>query len=434
MPLYAISESVNLRRASLVRRRNKRVYFLICVLLNCLLYGCGKQSEIEYVFPEIPIQISNNLEEQVWLKVEGGMWDSLLLYSILDQNIIEQYSPKCRISDFAVTDRSIYFLNGTELWKIDRKTMEQEYTEIRGVYRLAAYDGYIFYGAEEDIFVFHEEEALPVDAVSLQEQFPQSESKPYKRSEWPPVGEKQEIVFEGWQISRIYQGGYGYKMWDAMEEESGEIIMGPEDSNYSYSHTLPDYTCSYTVWGYGEWITFVGPGIRYGSEDKEPIIYQRDGETEEHPIQCLNGRKYRYSRIGKDFTLEDGKLFGSITVCLGAKPFSFLRGSADEADYDELFELDIEADTSRVLYSTKKDQAQIVGYKSGKVYCFLDGRIYRESLTDGTREWMLDLREGEWSQYWRDYYSNRDTVSVYWQGDYMIIYMGGGIKSYYIPD
>lgn len=59
------------------------------MLLNCLLYGCGKQTEVEYVFPKIPARISNNLEEQVWLKIDGNMRDSLLLYSILDQNIIE---------------------------------------------------------------------------------------------------------------------------------------------------------------------------------------------------------------------------------------------------------------------------------------------------------------------------------------------------------
>ena len=420
-----------------MRRRNKRVYFLICVLLNCLLYGCGKQSEVEYVFPEIPAIMSDNLEEQVWLKVEGGMWDSLLLYSISDQKIIERYNFECRIWDFAITESSIYFLNGGELWKMNRKTMEQESTEIRRVYRLAAHDGYIFYGDKSDIFVFPEGEDPQVGAVSLQEQFSQPDAQSYKKdnvSMWPPIGDRQETVFGEWRISRIYWGEKNYRIWDIKEEESGEIIMGPEDSNYFYSGDLPDYTRSYTVWGDDEWITFVGSGIRYGSRDKEPIIYQRDGEPEERPIQCLTERKYKYSRIGKDFTLEDGKLFGSITVCLGAKPFSFLRGSADEADYDELFELDIEADTSRVLYSTKKDQAQIVGYKSGKVYCFLDGRIYRESLTDGTREWMLDLREGEWSQYWDEHYSNRDTVSVYWQGDYMIIYMCGGIKSYYIPD
>ncbi len=419
------------------RRQNRRGFILLCLLLNFLLYGCGKHSEVEYVFPEIPAMISDNLEEQVWLKVEGGMWDSLLLYSISDQKIIERYNFECRIWDFAVTESSIFFLNGGELWKMSRKTMEQESTEIRRVYRLAAHDGYIFYGDKSDIFVFPEGEDPQVDAVSLQEQFSQPDAQSYKKnnvSTWPPIGDRQETVFGKWRISRIYWGEMNYRIWDIKEEESGEIIMGPEDSNYFYSGDLPDYTRSYTVWGDDEWITFVGAGIRYGSRHKEPIIYQRDGETEEHPIQCLAERKYKYSRIGKDFTLEDGKLFGSITVCLGAKPFSFLSGRADDADYDELFEVDIKTDTSRVLYSTKKDQAQIVGYKSGKVYCFLDGRIYRESLGDGTREWMLDLREGEWSQYWNEHYSNRDTVSVYWQGDYMIIYMRGGIKSYYIPD
>lgn len=419
------------------RRRNRRVYFLLCMLLTCMLYGCGKQTEGEYVFPEMPAQISDNLEEQVWLKVEDRMgWASLLLYSISDQKIIERYDLECGIWDYAITESSIYFLRGGELCMMNRETMEQEYTHILGVYRLAAHDGYIFYGDNSDIFVFREGEDPQVDAVSLQEQFSQPDAQSYKKgnvSTWPPLGDRQETVFQGWRISRIYQGGRSYRIWDIKEEESGEIIMGPQDSNYFYSHDLPDYTRSYTVRGDGEWITFQGPGGR--GDFESPITYQRDGEVEEHPIQCLTARKYKYSRIGKDFVLEDGKLFGSITVCLGAKPFGFfLRGRADNADYDELFELDIEADTSRVLYSTKKDQAQIVGYKSGKVYCFLDGRIYRESLTDGTREWMLDLREGEWRPYWYDHYSNRDTVSVYWQGDYMIIYMGGGIKSYYIPD
>lgn len=53
-----------------------------------------------------------------------------------------------------------------------------------------------------------------------------------------------------------------------------------------------------------------------------------------------------------------------------------------------------------------------MAYKSGEVYCFLDGRIYRESLTDEAREWMLDLRAGEWSQYWHDHYGNM--VNPFW--------------------
>lgn len=418
------------------RRRNRLVFLLLCMFLNYLLCGCGKRLDAEYVFPELPDKVSDDLEEQVWFKIEGSMWDSLLLYSISDQSIIEQYSPECIINDFAVTDNSIYFLNSSsELWRMDRETMEQEYTEIWRISRLAAHDGYIFYGDKEDIFVFPEDGDPQIDAVSLQEQFTQPDAQSYRKgnaSTWPPLGDRQETVFQGWRISRIYQGGHSYKIWDITEEQSGEIIMGPEDSNYAYSHDLPDYTHSYTVRGDDEWITFLDPGIRYGSTYKEPIIYQRDGGTEEHPVQCLNKRKYRYSRIGRDFTLEDGKLIGSITICLGAKPFSFFWGRSDKADYDELFDLDIEADTSRILYSTKKDQAQIVGYKSGKVYCFLDGRIYRESLADGTREWMLDLREREWSQYWDDRYSNM--VSIFWQGDYMIVYMREVMRSYYIPD
>lgn len=415
------------------RRQNRRGFILLCVLLNFLLYGCGKHSEVEFVFPELPAIMSDNLEEQVWLKVKGGMWDSLLLYSISHQNIIERYNFECRIWDFAITDSSIYFLNGGTLWKMNRNTMEQESTEIRRVYRLAAHDGYIFYGDKSDIFVFPEGGDPQVDAVSLQEQFSQPDARSYKKnnvSMRPPMGDRQETVFGQWCISRIYCGEINYRIWDIKEEESGEIFMGPQDANYFYSGDLPDYTRSYTVRGDDEWITFVGPGLRNGSG----YIYQRDGEMEEHPIRCLTARKYKYSRIGRDFTLEDGKLFGSVTVCLGAKPFSFLRGRADGADYDELFELDIETDSSRILYSTKKDHAQIMGYKSGKVYCFLDGRIYRESLTDGTREWMLDLREGEWSQYWTESYCNRDSLNFYWLGDYMIIYMNGGIKSYYIPD
>ena len=92
----------------------------------------------------MPAEVSVGQEELVWLKIEDGMWDSLILYSISDQNILERYSLECRTWDFAVTDSSIYFLNGGALWKMDRKTMEQENTGICRAPRLAAHDGYIF--------------------------------------------------------------------------------------------------------------------------------------------------------------------------------------------------------------------------------------------------------------------------------------------------
>lgn len=70
-----------------------------------------------------------------------------------------------------------------------------------------------------------------MDAVSLQEQFSQPDAQSYKKgnvSTWPPLGDRQETVFQGWRISRIYQGGRSYRIWDIKAEESGEIIMGPQ--------------------------------------------------------------------------------------------------------------------------------------------------------------------------------------------------------------
>lgn len=401
--------------------QNRRSCFLLFMLLIFLLCGCGRQMEAEYVYPEMPAWEEDDLEELVWVKADGSMYDSLYLYSISNQKIVESYKPECDISAFAVTDSSVYFLTRGELWRINRETGEQEETGITRASRLAAQNGYLFYGDKENIFACRQDGDLQTDAVSLQEQFSQENR--------PSMHDRAEIVFRGWRISGTY-GYHSYYIWGIIDEESGRVILGPENSNYFYSHGgPPDFTGTYTVRGDGVWVTF------HGSEGlgnaNEPVVYQKDGETEIYQVQCLSEKKYLYSRIGEHFTLEDGKLIGYITVCKGPL-FDFLgTGAQDDADYDVLFELDVETNTSKLLYSTEKDQAQIVGYKSGKVYCFSNGRIYRESLADGTRERMLDLREGEWSRPWDDKYSRMD---IYWQGDYMIVYMNGEIKSYYIPD
>lgn len=348
-------------------------------------------------------------------------------FSIPDQETIKVNPGVISAQRYVVTDQYIFYGSNTgTLWRYHRETFglenDDESLEIEEFHtgvpctRLSAYNGFLFYGTYRDVCACPLDGNPETDSISLMEQFGE-------KDEVPRIGERQETVFKGWRISRVYQFAreYGYTLWDVIDEESGEVILEPE-THYDYRL---DWSC-YTTRADKDWVTlYVYPN--------EAPSYQRAGEEEKHAIECMGDSRYRYS-MPKGFTFEDGKVIAGITVCKGANNwlFNLLRGTSPDAeDYDILLEIDLETDTCRILYSTKNSHARILGYRSGMVYCFYDGIIYQESLEEGKREYLFNLSEGEWREYWK---KSDSPLVTYWCGDYLLINMAEKTECIYLVE
>lgn len=63
-----------------------------------------------------------------------------------------------------------------------------------------------------------------------------------------------------------------------------------------------------------------------------------------------------------------------------------------------LVEIDLETDTSRMLYDTQNNRTRIVGYREGNVYLLKDHIVYKNVLKTGEQREMYDL--GQESMLW----------------------------------
>lgn len=345
-----------------------------------------------------------------------GVGCAVCRFSIPDQETIKVNPDAIHAQRYVVTDQYIFYGSNTgTLWRYHRETSgtgndgesqgTEEFHTGLPCTRLSAYGGFLFYGTDRDVYACPLDGNPETDSVSLMGQFEENDGV-------PRTGERQETVFNGWRISRVYRFAreYGYTLWDVIDVESGEVILEPE-THYDYQL---DWSC-YTTRAGEDWVTL----YVYPNEDPS---YQRAGEEEKHIIGCMSDSRYRYS-MPKGFTFENGKVIAGITVCKGANNwlFNLLRGiSPDAEDYDILLEIDLETDTSRILYSTKNSHARILGYQSGTVYCFYDGIIYQEFLEEGSREYIFSLSEKEWREYWK---KSDSPLVMYWCGDYLLINM-----------
>ena len=56
-----------------------------------------------------------------------------------------------------------------------------------------------------------------------------------------------------------------------------------------------------------------------------------------------------------------------------------------------LVEIDLETDTSRMLYDTRNNRTRIVGYREGNVYLLKDHIVYKNVLKSGEQREMYDF-------------------------------------------
>ena len=409
--------------------KTKKVLSYICLILVCLSIrwynGKREWSDRSDFYWGEKVQIAGSEDTIFFQFPEVGC--VVGQFSVPEQKIIMRYPRVDTARRYVVTDPYIFYgSNMRKIWRCHREASDpersneswniEEFDIDVSSTRLAEYDGFLFYGNFSDVYACPVDGNPETDSISLMEQFPEDNTD-------PRIGERQEVVFRGWRISRVYRFDreYGYILWDITDEESGEVILEPE-THYDYQLEW----CRYTTRADEDWVTL------YIYPNENPS-YQRAGEEEKHEIECMSDSRYRYS-APKGFIFEDGKIIAGIAVCKGANNwlFNILRGiRMDDEDYDILLEIDLQADTCRILHSTENSHARILGYKSGVVYCFYDGIIYQESLEDGRREHILNLAEGEWRRYWK---GTDFPLVTHWCEDYLFINIADKAECIYLTD
>ena len=152
------------------------------------------------------------------------------------------------------------------------------------------------------------------------------------------------------------------------------------------------------------------------------FYYYKLNEGRTCKIQCLDKWKYRHAHIDDShLMIEDGKIIGLLVVSnKGMRTDWYYDLDQDDIKNDVLFEIDLETDTSKVIYSTKNYRTRIVGYKEGIVYLFKDGVIYSETIKGKDRKELLDLKEKGWDLY--DLYAYPNSIYFDWHGNNLIIY------------
>ena len=91
-----------------------------------------------------------------------------------------------------------------------------------------------------------------------------------------------------------------------------------------------------------------------------------------------------------------------------------------------MFELDLEADSSRAIYVTEGSKTRIIGCRGGMLYLLENDIIYRENLEGGGREKVFNLRDGRVALYGSDGY-HTDIQLIMW-GDSLIVRPFDGTK------
>ncbi|MCH5338592.1 MAG: hypothetical protein J1E03_07415 [Acetatifactor sp.] len=382
---------------------------IVCCLILCLCSGCtyNNQNNPNSLYVVMNINGSkNNGEDDYYFTT----YREIHQFSVSEQEIINSVryedGEDGAIDNFAVCDEYIFFLTDVgwvqdpeKIWRYDRESRIYElFLETRHCGRMTVYDGNLLYG-RDDIYVCPIDGNPDEDCVSLLEQFPDTDS----------IVPSQEILYQGWRIWRVYlKSRHTYRIMQIVDEENDEVIL----SNFlSDSIGSWPYFFGEDIWMDGEWIYFTkDAGI-------SNFYYQKGYESERQKIDCLNDRQYRKSEINTfNMTVEGEKLIGILSVSKDPLEGHFLY--QEDIKKDVLFEIDLENDSSRIIYSTENNKTRIIGYQKGIVYLLKDDVIYEEDIERKKRKELLDLRE-------EDFYdaapSSRREFRFYWQGSNLII-------------
>lgn len=363
--------------------------FFLCLFLMC---GCAKEESVRYIVRGIN---STEQGDDYYLNLSREIWQ----YSVSSREVTNIYGNGRYLDWYAADDDYLFLVvraenvnSKDELWKVDRKTGTYDlFMKEKNVKSLTVYDGFLFYGTygiHDDIYVCPTDGNPEEDSISLFEQFKDDDSR-----EW-----WKEVVFRGWRIQQ-----YNNRIVSVIDDENGQVIYS------NFSGYAQNFSCPTALWLGDEWLLIA----KYDGSSGD-FWYQRMNEEEKYKIECLEDERYRYSDILPYFlTVENQKVIGLLTV--SKRVMAGIELPQKKIRNDLLFEIDLETDTSRIIYSTKNNRTRIIGYKEGTVYLLRDGTIYREEMEGAGSEELMDLQEEGWELYEQDIYFD-------WHGDNLIIW------------
>lgn len=371
-------------------KRRKGIWLGILTLMLSLLCGCESADESRNHYVVRCLNSAAQGDDYFLL------WGSeIKQYSLSEQKVVNRYGCGKTIECFAADENYIFFVveaHSTprvdgEMWRVERETGEYELImKTNTICTLTLTEGYLFYGTygkHGDIYVCPANGNFETDSISLLEQFEDGAAGKL----W------EETVYQRWRILRRNKD-----LACVIDIESGEEV-------YNNLASYTDGVIPVSFWTGEEIVLFFN----------NKFVYNRLSEDRARAINDLNKMKYWYSALErKHLTMEGEKIVGLIVVAkLGAAPRINLVQY--EIKNDLLFEIDLETDTSRIIYSTKNNRTRIIGYKEGMVYLLQDGVIYQETIEGTDREKLLDLQEEGWEL-------SPHMIYFDWHGNHLIIY------------
>lgn len=390
---------------------------VLCLLCLCLLGGCmpdySDGSGESYSYEVQWLYQGETAPDEYYIRTDSKIYCfSVSTGELLPIMEYPGYRPRSgsddedsRITEYVVREDAVWFAtiedeNGrnesrNKLWKYDRETgvcelfLEAE----KDIWRLGEHEGWLLYGGR-DIYACPVDGKPGEDSINLWEQrgeiLRDDDAWPYMR-----ISE-----FQAWYMGKTNNSGLVF----VQDKESGEPLL-PIDDDYMAQGFGAGCCVN------GELIFFLQHGIMMRG-------YMRDDGQGFRRIQCLQDSQYDAAWItGRHVVAEDGKIIVLLQVT--RNDWNWLTPDQDELNNDVLFEIDLAANTDRLIYGTKDKNTRIVGYRRGALYLLEDDVIYRESLEGGDRERIYDLRDSKVELYNRRG-EHKDVKLTMW-GDYLIV-------------
>lgn len=298
----------------------------------------------------------------------------------------------------------------------DYFAMSDQYAEPDRICEVATYNDLIIYREYEgnDFYICPAKGNPQTDSINLRSLIEAENIQ--EQDVQKGVYQVQEVFYQGLRVVFFREdAGDDYRVLGILDAESKEIIWTNVSNPLNYLGSV--------FWGEGEWIIF--------TRSSEGNFYQREGEADRHRFECLDDPKYKAIGIAPSLlTMEGECLVGLMST---HNPiFGYFRYNQEDEDNDILFEINLETNTSRIIYETDKAQTRIIGYKNGVVYLLEDDVIYRGWIDRPEREEIYDLLEQGWKLYTAE--GEHICVGFRWQGDNLILQTKNKTRSICISD
>ena len=216
---------------------------------------------------------------------------------------------------------------------------------------------------------------------------------------------------------RIVKDIAGYHGWNIYSYD-GDIIAvtDQDDHSVAISNVLSIDVRVDKHWYYKD-----GESIEFRDDYFQ---YRRAGEDEWHDICPEYFGNILWFKLGirevnflpKRIVKEGEKLYLSVEI----GRTKVLEMSQKHLERELLVEIDLETDTSRMLYDTRNNRTRIVGYRERNVYLLKDHIVYKNVLKTGEQREMYDL--GQESMLWYEEDGEHKDVHFEWYGDYMVVW------------